>query len=217
MNHLVVARRAARLPGRAALVVLAACLLSTALSVPAALADGPGQSAPRGSSSVGDSYISGEAGRWAGNTNGSSNNTDALGSTAYYDNASNTAEMINRCHRSKSAEVFIGGGVNGKNLACSGAKTATSRPAVTSSPAWTSTTAPAGQGQALMLQNFAAGNNVKMINLSIGGNDFNFASIVQSLRPGLAAVARRGGRTTATTTRRSRRTSPRRTSPRRRR
>ena len=46
VNHLVVARRAARLPGRAALVVLAACLLSTALSVPAALADGPGVGTP---------------------------------------------------------------------------------------------------------------------------------------------------------------------------
>ena len=31
-----------------------------------------------------------------------------------------------------------------------------------------------------MLQNFAATNNVKMVQLSIGGNDFNFASIVQT-------------------------------------
>ena len=36
---------------------------------------------------LGDSAISGEAGRWAGNTNGSSSRTDALGPTAYYDNA----------------------------------------------------------------------------------------------------------------------------------
>ena len=73
--------------------------------------------------SLGDSYISGEAGRWAGNTNESSSRIDALGSTAYDDNATNSGELIEGCHRSKSAEVYIGGGVNGENLACSGAKT----------------------------------------------------------------------------------------------
>ena len=178
MNHLVVARRAARLPGRAALVVLAASLLFSSLSVPAAMADGPGVGTPT-VVSVGDSYISGEAGRWAGNTNGSSNNTDALGSTAYYDNASNTGEVINRCHRSKAAEIIIGGGVNSKNLACSGATTSTTTGS-DFKPGLDFYNGSAGQGQALMLQNFAAANNVKMINLSIGGNDFNFASIVQS-------------------------------------
>src|SRR6266446_8538426 len=84
-----------------------------------ARADGPGVGAPW-VVTVGDSAISGEAGRWAGNTNGSSNNVDALGSTAYYDNGTNTAELITGCHRSKSAEVYIGGGVSGQNLACSG-------------------------------------------------------------------------------------------------
>src|SRR6186997_1742816 len=78
--------------------------------------------------SVGDSAISGEAGRWAGNTNGSSGNVDALGPTAYYDNATNTAEQIPGCHRSKSAEVYLGGGVSGMNLACSGARTYTQTP-----------------------------------------------------------------------------------------
>ena len=36
------------------------------------------------------------------------------------------------------------------------------------------------QGQALMLQNFAATHNVKMVVVSIGGNDFNFGDIVQT-------------------------------------
>ena len=36
-----------------------------------------------------------------------------------------SGETIERCHRSKSAEIYIGGGVNGLNLACSGAETAT--------------------------------------------------------------------------------------------
>ena len=179
MNHLAVARRAARRPGRAALAVLGTCILSTALAVPAAVADGPGVGTPW-VVSVGDSYISGEAGRWAGNTNQSSSKTDALGSTAYYDNASNTGEVINRCHRSKSAEIIIGGGVNSKNLACSGAKTATDASGSDFKPGLDFYNGGAGQGQALMLQNFAAGNNVKMIALSIGGNDFNFASIVQT-------------------------------------
>ncbi len=85
-------------------------------------AEGPGSGTPT-TVSLGDSFISGEAGRWAGNTDESSSKTDALGSSAYYDNATNTGELIEGCHRSKSAEVYVGGGVNGENLACSGAKT----------------------------------------------------------------------------------------------
>jgi hypothetical protein len=48
----------------------------------AALPPGPGDVV-----SLGDSAISGEAGRWAGNTNKSSSRVDALGSTAYHDAA----------------------------------------------------------------------------------------------------------------------------------
>ena len=40
---------------------------------------------------VGDSAISGEAGRWAGNTNMSSSRHDT-GADAYFDDASNSAE-----------------------------------------------------------------------------------------------------------------------------
>ena len=131
-----------------------AALSMLALAAPA-MADGPGVGTPT-VVSVGDSYISGEGGRWAGNTNGSSNNTDALGSTAYYDNASNTGEVINRCHRSKAAEIIIGGGVNSKNLACSGAKVATDASGSDFKPGLDFYNGSAGQGQALMLQNFAA-------------------------------------------------------------
>ena len=131
---------------------------------------------------VGDSYISGEAGRWAGSSNDSTSYADALGPTAYFDNASGTGEQIARCHRSKSAEAYVGGGVNGLNLACSGARTSTF---------WDSNDRfkpgldfyddGAGHiGQAKALQQFAAGNNVRMVVVSIGGNDFNFASIVQT-------------------------------------
>jgi len=144
-----------------------------------ALADGPGVGSPW-IVSVGDSYISGEAGRWAGNSNNGESSIDALGSTAYYDNAGHTAETINRCHRSQSAEVYTGV-VNGMNLACSGAKTST----FTDSngyfkPGLDFYSSGGNQGQALMLQGFAATHNVKAIAVSIGGNNFNFGSVVQS-------------------------------------
>jgi hypothetical protein len=143
-------------------------------------ADGPGVGTPW-VVSVGDSYISGEAGRWAGNSNASESYVDALGATAYYDNATNTGEQITRCHRSKAAEVYIGGGVNSLNLACSGAKTSTFTDSSGNfKPGLDFYNSGGNQGQALMLQSFAASHNVKMVAVSIGGNDFNFASIVQS-------------------------------------
>jgi hypothetical protein len=160
------------------LVVLAVLCVVALQHAGAARADGPGVGSPW-VASVGDSYISGEAGRWAGNSNTSSSYTDALGSTAYYDNATNTAEQIPSCHRSKSAEVYIGGGVSGINLACSGAKTGT----VDGSdfkPGLDFYSSGTKQGQALALQGFATSHNVKMISLSIGGNNFNFASVVQT-------------------------------------
>src|SRR5450432_4656674 len=119
--HRSFADRRTPLAFAAAAIMAAALLYSLTALAPAARADGPGQGAPW-TASVGDSYISGEAGRWAGNTNGSSSNVDALGPTAYYDNATNTAEQISGCHRSKSAEVYLGGAVSGMNLACSGAR-----------------------------------------------------------------------------------------------
>lgn len=165
---------------RAVPAVLLASIAAAACAVlpTPAVADGPGAGTPS-AVSIGDSYISGEGGRWAGNTNDSSSKTDALGSTAYYDNASGTGEEIVRCHRSKAAEEHIGGGVVSKNLACSGATTSTTNGS-NFKPGIDFYNGAGGQGQALMLQNYAATHNVKMVNLSIGGNNFNFASIVQS-------------------------------------
>lgn len=159
--------------------VALAVTVAGAVGVPAAHADGPGVGTPN-VVAVGDSYISGEAGRWAGNAS-SESYVDALGSTAYYDNASNTGELIPYCHRSKSNESKIGGGVVGMDLACSGAQTSTF---------WDSSgdfkpgldfydDGYGDQGQAKMLQNYAATHNVKLVAISIGGNDYNFAGIVQ--------------------------------------
>jgi len=102
-------------------MILVAMAFALGLCGPAA-ADGPGV----GTAAVvtlGDSAVSGEAGRWAGNTNGDPARVDALGATAYWDTP--TGESIPGCHRSKAAQAFIGGGVLGYNLACSGARTAT--------------------------------------------------------------------------------------------
>ena len=147
-------------------------------TVETAHADGPGIGAAW-VVSVGDSYISGEAGRWAGNSNNSSASVDAGGAAAYYDNGG-TSETIPRCHRSTAAEIGIGGGVNSLNLACSGAQTSTFTDSSGNfKPGIDFYASGANKGQALMLQEFATTHNVRMIQLSIGGNNFGFAGIVQ--------------------------------------
>lgn len=158
---------------------LLAPLLAALVVGPPAHADGPGVGTPW-VVTVGDSYISGEAGRWAGSSNTSSAYADALGPTAYFDNGG-TSETINRCHRSSSAEAYIGGGVNGLNLACSGAKTQTFTDGNGYfKPGLDFYSSGGNKGQALMLKEFAATHNVGMVVVSIGGNDFNFGSIVQT-------------------------------------
>ena len=131
---------------------------------------------------VGDSAISGEAGRWAGNTNGDPSRTDALGPTAYYDNASGTGEAIPGCHRSKSAEVLIGGGVTGVNLACSGARTYThTGDDGAFKPGLDFYNANGRVGQALALRNYAKAHpgSVKAVVVLIGSSNYGFATIVQ--------------------------------------
>jgi hypothetical protein len=167
-------------PPRARAAVVAFVAIVSAVVIPAAHADGPGVGTAT-VVAVGDSYISGESGRWAGNASDESY-VDALGSTAYYDNSTNSGETIVGCHRSKSWEGAIGGGVVGKNLACSGAKTTTTPYSSGDDfkPGLDFYDDGAGhQGQAKLLQSYAATHNVKFVAISIGGNDFNFAGIVQ--------------------------------------
>jgi hypothetical protein len=160
----------------ALVVTLGAGILSGVASAPARAATGDWVV------SLGDSYISGEAGRWAGSSNASYHRADALGRTAYLDNATHTAETIPGCHRSSSAEILIAGGANGANLACSGARTSTFTDSTGHfKPGLDFATASGGrQGQAAALRDFAGDHHVRMVVVSIGGNDFNFASIVQS-------------------------------------
>ena len=174
-------RTRAHIPAKLGLAaVLAPALL--AATVAGATGANAATAVPTGSPwvvSVGDSYISGEAGRWAGNSNDGESLIDALGPTAYYDNATDTAEQIPRCHRSHSAEVYLGGGVSGLNLACSGAQTSTATDSSGNfKPGLDFYNSGGNQGQALMLQNFAASHRVTMVAVSIGGNDFGFGGIV---------------------------------------
>ncbi len=132
--------------------------------------------------SLGDSYISGEAGRWAGNSDDRVAGSDALGATAYFDAPNGKSESIKGCHRSKSAEIHIGDGVDSDNLACSGARTDT----FTEDNWFAENLFKPGvdfgtggkPGQVTMLEHVARAHPIKMIALSVGGNDFHFGDIV---------------------------------------
>jgi hypothetical protein len=146
--------------------------------VSTAAADGPGVGTPA-VVTLGDSAISGEAGRWAGNTNGAPARTDALGPSAYWDAAG--GETIAGCHRSKAAQAHIGMGVLSTNLACSGARTVTGGTAADENfkPGIDFYSDAQGrQGQALALQGYAGTHNVRAVVLMIGANNYGFGAIV---------------------------------------
>ena len=129
--------------------------------------------------SVGDSAISGEAGRWAGNTNQAASKTDALGAGAYND--AGGAEATPGCHRSKSAEVHIGDGVRSVNLACSGARTYSRTSDGKWKPGLDFAVSGANKGQAAMLEDLArADQNIKAVVVLIGANDYGFADILET-------------------------------------
>jgi hypothetical protein len=160
----------------------ALCALGIVSGVIAAAPAGaaPPTGVPDAVVALGDSAISGEAGRWAGNTNQSPSRVDALGSTAYHDVPG--AEAIHGCHRSKAAEIHIGG-VESKNLACSGARTYT-QPFSSGSdfkPGLDFYDDGAGHiGQAKALEQYARTRRVRLVVVLIGANNFGFASVVQT-------------------------------------
>jgi hypothetical protein len=164
-----------------AFVALVGSLLTGVAVAGPASADGPGAGVPW-VVTLGDSYVSGEAGRWAGNTNLDSRRADALGPTAYFDNAAATAEQVKGCHRSRSQEGAIGGAVRSVSFACSGSRTSTYRtltghfkPGVDFADE-----GPGRQGQARLLRTFARSHDVKMVVVGIGGNDFDFVTVISS-------------------------------------
>lgn len=136
--------------------------------------------------SVGDSYISGEGGRWAGNAYAFDEawRTDTNPNT--YNDQGGYQESIPGCHRSSSAEIHIeqaGAQVLSVNLACSGAETATDATGPNFKPGidFYQDESRGLRGQTAELYRLASANpgRIKMVVLSIGGNDFNFGSIVE--------------------------------------
>lgn len=136
-------------------------------------------SGPTAIVSLGDSYISGEAGRWKGN---SLNNYDSRDGTdrAYTGSGYDPSRVYgstaaNGCHRSDSAEVKSATGTTESliNLSCSGATTKNIFRAANGGVAYKGEAPQADQ-----LATVAAANNVKVVVLSIGGNDLGFADII---------------------------------------
>ncbi|MGB3438328.1 MAG: SGNH/GDSL hydrolase family protein [Actinophytocola sp.] len=168
--------------------------LATALLVAATIVNVPPATAVKAPAiiSLGDSYISGEAGRWRGNGNypyGSRYGTDLA---AYNCNRAETSCSYDpkliygtsaaECDRSIGAEithvekvrvnreVFRITPVNRLNIACSGATT-------------TDVTKNSFKGEAPQVQqlrNYASSRDIKLVVLSIGGNDIGFGDIIKS-------------------------------------
>ncbi len=159
---------------------------NTSGSGPNGAANLPNGRRPTAVIALGDSYISGEAGRWSGNSlddAGSRDGTDRayVGGpntpTAGYD-ASRVylgGTDANGCHRSDIADVHVTGLRLDRsiNLACSGAETVNIVRAVNG-----------GQGQngeapqADKLAAIASSVDPEIVVLSIGGNDLGFSDII---------------------------------------
>ncbi|MGI9187678.1 MAG: hypothetical protein ACR2J9_09240 [Gaiellales bacterium] len=132
--------------------------------------------------SIGDSMVSGEAGRWRGNVGASRNAhlVDAYGESAYWDTP--TGESIAGCHRSRGSAIHIPGTV-GLNLACSGAKTTSGFVLAQYKPGIDDGYTVPGldvhlPGQLTLLGEAARRARVKTILLTIGGNDMGFGPVM---------------------------------------
>ncbi|MET9853488.1 hypothetical protein ABZY57_11130 [Streptomyces sp. NPDC006450] len=171
------ARRVRRLAG----IGMAAALGAGALVAGGAgtAVAGPGNG-PTAVVSLGDSYISGEAGRWKGNSltnSGNRTGTDrAWVSGSSYDPGKVYGATAGGCHRSDSAEVKSAGAIADVaiNLACSGAVSQNVFRASNGGVAFKGEAPQADQLAAV-----AASHDVKVIALSIGGNDLGFADIIK--------------------------------------
>ncbi|CAM5290050.1 GDSL-type esterase/lipase family protein [Streptomyces avidinii] len=169
--------RVRRLAGAGLVVPLAASALLAGGAGTSAASPGTG---PTAVVSMGDSYISGEAGRWKGNSltnSGNRNGTDrgwVSGST--YDPGKVYGTTAGGCHRSDSAEVRSAGAIAdvAVNLACSGAVSDNVFRASNGGVSYKGEAPQADQLAAV-----AASHNVKVIALSIGGNDLGFADIIK--------------------------------------
>lgn len=165
------------------------------IAAPASYAQQEDDRRPAAVVSLGDSYISGEGGRWQGNAilwpeDGDAFGTDravfgCLGSGEYLWCVRNPERVytggsyLNGCDRSDVAEIKSAkydADVNHiRNFACSGAETVNVK-----------RTADGGLGykgeapQADQLAVYAKRRNIKMIVVSMGGNDLGFSTIAEA-------------------------------------
>ncbi|MET7362072.1 GDSL-type esterase/lipase family protein [Streptomyces sp. NPDC005562] len=131
---------------------------------------------------LGDSFISGEAGRWAGNSNESAEGhagTDRAWNPQTRASDPHTvygATYDDGCNRSDSAEVHSAPGPDRRvNLACSGAtSTAIRLPENGGEPF------KGRPSQAEQLQLTADGHPVHAVVVSVGGNDLGFSGIISA-------------------------------------
>lgn len=165
-------------PHRALRALLALCTAAGLASVAAPSAHASNGSGPTAVVAMGDSYISGEAGRWLGNSltnSGSRNGTDRAWTGSAYDPSRVYGSTAGGCHRSDVSEVRSAGPIANSliNLACSGATTKNVIRASQGGQAYKGEAPQADQLAAV-----AAANDVELIALSIGGNDLGFADII---------------------------------------
>ncbi|MFE0648363.1 GDSL-type esterase/lipase family protein [Streptomyces sp. NPDC059534] len=165
-------------PHRALRALLALCTAAGLASVAAPSAHASPGTGPTAVVTMGDSYISGEAGRWQGNSltnSGSRNGTDRAWTGSGYDPSRVYGATAGGCHRSDTAEVKSAGPLASSliNLACSGA---TTKNVIRASKGGQSYKGEAPQADQLAA--VAATHDVKLIALSIGGNDLGFADII---------------------------------------
>lgn len=126
---------------------------------------------------MGDSFISGEGARWAGNTTGPASSVDVGGDKFYFD--SKGMESQAGCSRVTLTDEDLGPERRHKNLACSGATTVSTGRGSAFKPGLDFYHGGNGHiGQARALQRFAGSHHVTDVVVSIGGNDFGFASVL---------------------------------------
>ncbi|MBX9422033.1 GDSL-type esterase/lipase family protein [Streptomyces lateritius] len=167
-------------PHRALRALLALCTAAGLASVAVPSAQASNGSGPTAVVAMGDSYISGEAGRWLGNSltnSGSRNGTDRAWTGSGYAPSRVYGSTAGGCHRSDTSEVLSAGPIASSliNLACSGATTDNVIRASQGGQAYKGEVP-----QADRLAAVAASHDVELIALSVGGNDLGFADIITS-------------------------------------
>lgn len=162
-------------------VWLAGAGVLLALAAPAAASPGsPGKAIV----AMGDSFISGEGGRWLGNGTdplGTRSGTDraavrcAAGLCDYEPERVYGASESNRCHRSDVAPIESAPAPvpDRVNLACSGARASDLWPA-----AWGGTSHFGEPPQAERLASVARREDVELIAVTVGANDVGFGGLV---------------------------------------